>query len=141
MRTRVILTVLFTAIIWLGVSLLSLGGRHNGYWGNFTHHLGQAFRFDEELIAFSCLLLFSVAVAVHLIAMQWRASYRVRFLPAQLGALYAVAALILGRVLRQPLRQPWEVWFHVVFTLAAMAGFVALFGRRYLRILRHEPDA
>ncbi len=140
MRTRITLTVIFSVIIWLGVSLLSLGGRHDGYWGNFTHHLGQAVRFDEELIAFSCFLLFSVSIAVHLIAIQWQASYRVRFLPAQLGVIYAVAALILGSILRQPLRQPWENWFHVIFTLAAVGGFVAAFGRKYSRIIRHASD-
>jgi hypothetical protein len=141
MTPRVIFAIFATALCWLGVSLLSVGGRHDGYLGNLWWRLRQAARFDEELIAFSCFLLFSVAVAVHLVAVRWRASYRARFLPPQLGVLYAVAALVLGSVLRQPLRQPWEVWFHVVFTLAAVIGFVALFGRRYFRILRHEPDA
>ncbi|MCC6680736.1 MAG: hypothetical protein IT445_07525 [Phycisphaeraceae bacterium] len=139
--TRAAFTVLATAACWLAVSLWSVGDRHNGYFGNLWMRLEQATHFDEELIAFGCFLLFSIAVAVHLVAIRYRAAYRVRFLPAQLGAAYAVVALILGSILRQSFHQPWDDWFHVAFTLVAVAGFVALFGRPYSRILRHEAVA
>lgn len=138
MKSRILFTVAATVASWLAVSLLLVGGGHDGYWGNLWWRLQQARRLDEELIMFVCALLFSVAFAVHLVAIGFRTGYRQRFLYPQLGVVYAVVALVAGSILRQPLRQPWEIPFHVLFVLLAAAGFVGLFGRRYLRIMRHE---
>jgi hypothetical protein len=87
---------------------------------------------------FSCFLLFSVAVAVHMVAVGWRVSYRRRFLFPELGIMYSVGALILGNLVRQPLRNPVEAWVQIVYPLLVVAGFVHIFGRRYAHVLRHD---
>jgi hypothetical protein len=137
MTPRVILTLFLTGLLWFGISLLSLGGRLDRLWD----HLGQAVRFEEEFMIFSCFLLFSIAVAVHLVAVGWRTSYRHRFLFPELGIVYSIAALIVGNIARQPMRNPVEAWFQIIYPLLVVGGFAAIFGRRYIRILRHEPDA
>ena len=53
----------------------------------------------------------------------------------------AIAALIVGNIARQPMRNPVEAWFQIIYPVLVVGGFAAIFGRRYIRILRHEPDA
>jgi len=141
MKPRLILTMLLTASCWFAISLLSLGGDLEALWD----HLGQAARFDEEFMIFSCFLLFSVAFAVHIVAIGWRVSYRRRFLLPELGILYSVSVLILGNILRQPLRNPVEAWFQIIYPIVVVGVFVFIFGRPYAHILRHddrgEPNA
>jgi hypothetical protein len=136
MRRRLAVTLFLTTACWFALSLLTFRGRMDVLWD----HLGQALHFDEEFLAFSCYLLFSFALAVHAVAITWRASYRHRFLPPQLGLLYAVFALVGGSMIRAPLRDPLETWFIVVFTLLAVGGFIGIFRQRYARILRHGDD-
>jgi hypothetical protein len=118
--------------------LMVPGGGHMGHWEALWWHLQQAADVDEELIVFTCILLFSVSVAVHLVAIGFRAGYLVRFLYPQLGMAYAIFALVAGSILRHLFHQPWDDAFHALFTALAVAGYVALFGRHYLKILRHE---
>lgn len=92
-------------------------------------------------MVFSCFLLFSVAVAIHVVALGWQTSYRHRFLFPELGILYSIAALILGTLVRQPMRNPVEAWFQIIYPIVIIAGFATIFGRRYIRILRYEPEA
>ena len=55
----------------------------------------------------------------------------------QLGMLYSVLALIVGAVARELFRQPYDAWFHLVYTVGASGVFVAIFCRPFRRILRH----
>jgi len=125
-----------TALFWFGIGLLSTGGRFDELW----HHLGQVVRFDEEFMIFSCFLLFSIAMAVHILAIAWRTSYRSRFLFPQLGIVYSITALILGNTLRQPMHDPIETWFQIIYPLLVICGFVAIFGRRYVCILTQQQN-
>ena len=138
---RAVLPLTLTILCWLAVSLAAVAGGPDSVCADLVWKLWQAARLDEELIVFSCFLLFSISVSMHVEAFRFKASYRDRFLYPQLAITYSLAALLSGSLLRHLFHAPFDDWFHLLYTLTACAGFVAVFGGAFLRILRREARA
>jgi hypothetical protein len=140
MLRRSLVAVFLAAICWLGLSMLLLARNgHLGYsWDCFLMHLRDAVELDEELLIFVCILLASASLAVHLLAFGQRATYCAKFLLPQLGIVYAAVALEVGSRGRHLFPPPSDVWFHTFFSMAVVIGFIVLFWRPYLRILKRE---
>jgi len=135
MKKRIMLAILLTILCLFVLSFIWLGGNT----GELFYNLSTLLMWDVNSLVFSSLILFSISVAMHIIAIGWAVNHHHRYFFPRLGILYAIVALVAGNIILHVMfNTDVPIWSCITYVALTSCGFLAIFSRRFIQILKHD---